>query len=1554
MSVLTHSTTSKTTWDFDPRSIPDCDIWFDAADTSTIGLSGTTVKTWQNKGSLVMNAIEDVGTVTSGNTINGNNYLTFPVTSQMAFTCAISSATTRSWFIVMRATTQINTSVAPQYIGIINATASTQDAVVFARASNTGYFLYEGPNGNSTNMIQTNTVPNPFNTVSQYTMIHSAATSTNYIGVNGTSYTPNVVNGVAAGYSVASVKYVINTTGHNTGSNICEIIHYNRDVSRAERIAIEGYLMWKWGIKQRNESGFIPTSISNCALWYDADVNFADATSRGTSFTFSSGNLVDVWKDKSGNGRDATFLSASLSTTRPTLTASQVNGKCTVVFNGANALKHLYSLPTTQAHTLFVVTAQTAIGFRTVLSLNSYPGTRGSLLSLYNTNLNVWTYSGGTAGTDGFTGGFTNVSGRYDILSAYWASTPSSQLNANGHFYPSSASTPTALLANSVGLIGATIASGTTNTTTLAEMYTGGIAEIILYTATLTTDQRNQVERYLSLKWNRPLVNACALSHPNKWVPDFARTFVPTDISTCRLWLDAADRSTITLSGSNVSQWNDKSGNNLHMTGRSTYGVATISTAYQNGLDVLNCTNETIYEGPAGSAVYPLDCYIVIALKTLSRRDVFAITAPDPTDNFNSLTFAEHTALRWHNGSTNFTRTPLTVSSTDETSFDFLIMNWSLANGNYVIRRNGVQLSSTASYTFTLTANSVFQIGFRQFGSPSNLPLDAYIAEIVVYSNQLGSGDRQRIEGYLASKWNLRGNVPSTHPVYYPIPTASTTFNPFTISGCSLWLDGADSSSASMTLSGSNITQWKDKSGNALIGTAFNNPQLISNGLNGQSVVQFTSANSQYIDFGDANDLFTNQLNIFVVCNFTSTTGNGSIISKSIQASGAGRYALIREAGVVIPLIQGASLSNGTGYSNTSTQVRLFRMTWNRATVTLHENGVSRVSVALSDASLLNNTYKLLIGAYLNSTGTAPVSTFYFNGRIMEILMYQTTLTTANIATIENYLADKWGLHTSAQVTAPSLLYNPQISDTINFNPATSLSGCRMWIDAADTATINSGTITAGADVTSLTDKSGTGLTLTLGGAPVWNYLLNKLPTINLTNGRFNGSFPSVITNFAHTCFIVTQLNSNPTAGYPCFAIANAATSPSRNLRCLDWATTIRTVGFFSVTPVAVITAPTNGTPFLWTSVFNGVNPLSAIYNSGSSFNTSSTIAVSPGANASHFSIGREAGIGSGATNTWPGYVSEIILYDRVLSNVDRIRVEKYLARKWGLTQSILAANRFRNPGTIPDSPRILPTTFADVALWLDAADPDADGISPTSGTKVGSWTDKSGNSKTCVQTTESQKPIFTIVSGYPAIQFNSENSQYMVGPSLLTSLNYGIFVVHEHTGGTGQSPASVSFFCRKVTTSNAENYVQFTAFQWFFNELASMDIFYNANSSTPTRKVINYAYLQQKRLNIISDNSAAPASGQSTFFVDGSLGTQTNTANGTANVATDAEGYRLGASNQAGSLGNYFTGNIYEVIVMLHQPTTQERQFLEGYLTWKWGINTNMPSSHPYRKISP
>ena len=67
--------------------------------------------------------------------------------------------------------------------------------------------------------------------------------------------------------------------------------------------------------------------------------------------------------------------------------------------------------------------------------------------------------------------------------------------------------------------------------------------------------------------------------------------FSPSDIGGLSLWLDAADESTLTLSGSNVSEWRDKSIN-----------AYTTSTFY-NAPSYDPTTNAIVFAGSNGFTV---------------------------------------------------------------------------------------------------------------------------------------------------------------------------------------------------------------------------------------------------------------------------------------------------------------------------------------------------------------------------------------------------------------------------------------------------------------------------------------------------------------------------------------------------------------------------------------------------------------------------------------------------------------------------------------------------------------------------------------------------------------------------------------------------------------------------------------------------------------------------------------------------------------------------------------------------------------------------------------
>jgi hypothetical protein len=47
-------------------------------------------------------------------------------------------------------------------------------------------------------------------------------------------------------------------------------------------------------------------------------------------------------------------------------------------------------------------------------------------------------------------------------------------------------------------------------------------------------------------------------------------------------------------------------------------------------------------------------------------------------------------------------------------------------------------------------------------------------------------------------------------------------------------------------------------------------------------------------------------------------------------------------------------------------------------------------------------------------------------------------------------------------------------------------------------------------------------------------------------------------------------------------------------------------------------------------------------------------------------------------------------------------------------------------------------------------------------------------------------------------------------------------------------------------------------------------------------------------------------------------------------------------------------TASVAEVIVYSTTPTAQQRQQIEGYLAWKWGLVASLPASHPYKNYPP
>ncbi len=215
------------------------------------------------------------------------------------------------------------------------------------------------------------------------------------------------------------------------------------------------------------------------------------------------------------------------------------------------------------------------------------------------------------------------------------------------------------------------------------------------------------------------------------------RRFCPPDIGLLKVWLDAADVSTITLNGGKVSQWNDKSGNGNH----ETQGTDAARPTYVAG--ALNHKPALRFSGAqnmdkvfTGSLAQPNTIFAVY------KYDAAGAGAQRLFDASAGLVQV-NTALVINAGGSSVTL----VNPYTRGSYEILaaVVNGAASSG-YV---NGVLKASGNPGTNTMTRLKIGSSG------ANTEYLQGDIAEIVVYNAAVPSCERVCVERYLAGKWGV-------------------------------------------------------------------------------------------------------------------------------------------------------------------------------------------------------------------------------------------------------------------------------------------------------------------------------------------------------------------------------------------------------------------------------------------------------------------------------------------------------------------------------------------------------------------------------------------------------------------------------------------------------------------------------------------------------------------------------------------------------------------------------------------------------------------------------
>jgi hypothetical protein len=532
-----------------------------------------------------------------------------------------------------------------------------------------------------------------------------------------------------------------------------------------------------------------------------------------------------------------------------------------------------------------------------------------------------------------------------------------------------------------------------------------------------------------------------------------------------------------------------------------------------------------------------------------------------------------------------------------------------------------------------------------------------------------------------------------------------------------------------------------------------------------------------------------------------------------------------------------------------------------------------------------------------------------------------------------------------------------RITEKLLFSP-TNIPGCTLWLDAADP-----NTVVGTSPVTNWKDKSGKGYDLSSsGGTPQY---VNYGPGMSIYLNNAYLAVPTIAggVNLANYSFFIVSLSQTAVINQTAFSSATPGIynygSQYDIAFFIDSDSPNQRTRFYSGGQLVLNSIPT-------TTIAQPLNLMSYTGNSGGAFSswvngntgtTNTSIARAPGTTS--FSVG-----GNWNLSAWVTYANvvcniyEVVVYTTVLTTAERQQVEGYLTWKWGLQGSLPPTHPYKNlapsfpfntvPWTMynavtPGLPysfisnrisikNFSPLNITGLQLWFDAADPNGNGVVPANGATLSTWVDKSGNARNA--TVAPGKIAGTYSTSNRAVNFAASNTGYVTSYTANPSLET-MFVVFNNPSpsfnnnmviGGPQGARSLSGgYAGGGAGVGAVSYLN-NAVTWA--GMASMP----AGSYTSGTTVITTGQVNGLTTSISQNGGTIYSNTTTSAF-----------SNVTTYLGTDY-------TNPV----YYYIGFEMEVIFYNSLLSLLQRQSMEGYLAWKWGLQGSLPSNHPFRSYPP
>ena len=836
------------------------------------------------------------------------------------------------------------------------------------------------------------------------------------------------------------------------------------------------------------------------------------------------------------------------------------------------------------------------------------------------------------------------------------------------------------------------------------------------------------------------------------------------------------------------------------------------------------------------------------------------------------------------------------------------------------------------------------------------------------------------------------------------------TITSSTVTGLKNWYDAADPNGTGvLPATGTTIGTWADKSGNGNTGTS--GGAAVTQGNDGYPFLNF---NASWFTFNPMSWQGGNTSFIIFMVE-TTTSAGGATFGNSTTGPSISPF-MVNDANTYYIGLKGTQYLNVTGVLPTVNVTRIWSIlvTYLGGSYNgyIYLNGTLKVSGGLGSTVL--TSFIDQIGA---SNQQSQQTTAYYVGKMREFMAYSGNMSNGDRQKVEGYLAWKWGLQANlptshfyyttnlswtplgslaqpsftvaANGPSSSIVANPQsvflntnakqlYQNASGLNPALGIPGCQLWLDSADSSNF---TFSSGTNVSVWKDKSGNGYNaisnLPSGGSIRYT---NETPCLNVIAPN-NGSTPAFLASpipagtFNNALYIfAVYKNTVKTTDNTLISRSNPGT----------WN------GVFHALNASRVFQRPGGANYLGSSTYDIYNTSSSIYTlemnvTGnvtrewsnavpSTFDSAINLSANyDNSSSPYLYIGTR---GDNLTN-FTGFFYEIIVYNTALSTIDRQKVEGYLAWKWNLQSQLPATHLYFPSAPVTWNPIMKvggislyngtsgpgyltgkvgdyfintttnqiftytglysPKSVAGLKNWYDASDPLGTGLAPAIGDGVPIWYDKSGNGQDSL--TNGGVIITMGNDGYPFLNFN--NSYYIIPKMTWQGSFVGFTVFMVET--LGVAAATIPFIGNNFPRASQPYGPQllggtgFAGYRWGmpYSYYVQTSNIFSAGSTRLWSMVCNYTgtgYTYSLYLN----------------------GTQQSTTATADNVAITHYMNMIGGAVDTIDWGTYYQGKMREVIAYQGNMPSIDRQAIEGYLAWKWGRQTSLPTSHTYYSQAP